>query len=151
MADQPDTSGSATGAAAAPEVAARTGIWGIGLAALGLAAVVAGMAAGVGSVSGTPRPPDLGGPILAPSAVSTPASASTATSAPLTGTLSPVPGRRRPGQLPPQVLARADGTRASAARAATPVPVRALPVPPTVQPTAMAAAPGGAPAPAAVG
>ncbi|CAO5255210.1 conserved hypothetical protein [Frankia sp. AgKG'84/4] len=117
MADQPEMSSPAAGARAVPEVQARAGTWSIGLAALGLVAVIGGLAAGVVSVAGEPRPPDLGGPILAPR--SAPTATSTATPAPVSRTA----GRLTP--LPPQVFAEVGEQRAAA-----PVPVRALPVVP---------------------
>ncbi|MBL7495487.1 hypothetical protein I6A84_30620 [Frankia sp. CNm7] len=56
--------------AAAPDSArrapeARPGVWRIWLASIGLLATVGGLAAAVLSTSAPPRPPDLGGPILA--------------------------------------------------------------------------------------
>jgi hypothetical protein len=156
MADQPDTSSPAAGTAPAQRGRARRGAWGTGLAALGLAAVVAGLVAGVGSVSGAARPPDLGGPILAPGVAATPAP--TVTSSPPARALTASPAARRPGRLPPQAFVQADGTRAPRARAATPVPVRALPVTPepsvapqpaaaAQQPPMASVAPGSAPSP----
>jgi hypothetical protein len=143
MADQPDASMPAAGARAAPEAEARTGTWWIGLAALGLAAVIGGLAAGVESVSGEPRPPDLGGPILAPGAVST--------SAPPARTSPVSPSAGRPARLPP--LVRTDGAGNPRGGAAAPVPVRALPVAPgppgAGRPSTTAAAPGSPPNPPA--
>jgi hypothetical protein len=136
MADQPDTSMPAADARAAPEVEGRPRTWWIGLAALGLAAVIGGLVAGVESVSGEPRPPDLGGPILAPSAVST--------SARPARTLPPMlPAARRPGRLPPLALVRTDGAGSPRARPAAPVPVRVLPA--ASAPAASAPAEGSAP------
>ncbi len=132
MADQSEMSMPAAGARAVPEVQARAGTWSIGLAALGLVAVIGGLAARVVSVSGEPRPPDLGGPILAPSAApATPTATSTAAPAP---PVSRTAGRLTP--LPPQVLAGV-GAQGPAA----PVPVRALPAAPGGRATVQALTP----------
>ncbi|ONH27015.1 hypothetical protein BL253_23605 [Pseudofrankia asymbiotica] len=130
----------AVGAGAAPELEARTGTWRIGLAALGLAAVVGGLAAAVVSASSEPRPPDLGGPILARGPVSTSAPAPSTSPSQM-----PAP---TPAQIPGG-LERRGPYRSSAATA---VPVRPVPLP--IDPTTdsprapRTAAPAPAPAPA---
>jgi hypothetical protein len=137
MADQSGTPGPVAGATAAPELAARTGTWRIGLAALALAAVVAGLAASVVSASGEPRPPDLGGPILARGAVTT--SAPTPPQAP---SASPAP------RAPTAVYSRTDGQGRTIVSAAAPVPIRPVPVtavPGRALPSTTAALPAPAP------
>ncbi|WP_131803635.1 MULTISPECIES: hypothetical protein [Pseudofrankia] len=115
MADQPGTLGSVAGDRAVPELEARTATWRIGLATLGLLAVIGGLAAAVVSASGEPRPPDLGGPILARGAVTTSAPTPSADSSP-------------PPELPVVTYQRS-GDGGEVRVSAAPVPVRPVPLP----------------------
>ncbi|MDT3438887.1 MULTISPECIES: hypothetical protein [unclassified Pseudofrankia] len=125
MADRPGTPKAAAGVAAAPETAeraarpetvARPGRWRLGLATVGLVAVVGGLAAAVVSASAEPSPPALGGPILARGAAPTSTPPATASAPPATRVL---PGPEPPGRL--------DG-RASRPSGAMPVAISPVPV-----------------------